>query len=148
MPAPYTYYAPTTTVTDTRAAFDRLAIIANVATSTPTSISTPTASSSFSQSTEIGTSSNVTIDREEYEPLAMSENSVMVNPIVVTETFSGNQTVQTSEPSIGITDGKPMLVALLTTLRDMLVALVHAIQARPTFGFQAPWQPAQPLIMR
>ncbi len=69
-------------------------------------------------------------------------NSVAVNPILVTETFSGREPTIVQQPVSSSTANKTLIVALLTTLRDLLVSFLHALTTRSTYGFQGAWHPA------
>jgi hypothetical protein len=124
-------------------------MLAGGSNTTGTSHSTQTGTSAPTQLNpdlyDIGTSttggSNVTIDEGVINTIA--DNSVAVNPIHVTETFSQGQPTQVSPPKATTTNtaaNKSLIVALLTTLRDLLVSFVNVLKSRSSAGFQGSWQ--------
>ncbi len=150
VPPPYTYPIATTTsgTQNGPSAYDQIQLYSGTNT-TGTSLGTQTSTSAPTQLNgdlyDIGTTStggsNVGEDLGVMDTLA--ENSVAVNPIHVTETFTHDEPTVvapgTSTNSSAVLN-KSLVVALLTTLRDLLLSFVNILKNRPSVGFQAPWQ--------
>lgn len=159
VPPPYSYPLATTSTKNTTtgsSAFDQIQLIAGGSSTPGTSFGgTQTGTSAPTQLNpdlyDIGAStggSNVTVDEGVINTIA--DNSVAVNPIHVTETFSQGQPTQVSPSKATTTNAvanKPLIVALLTTLRDLLVSFVNVLKSRSSAGFQGSWQaiPATPV---
>ncbi len=71
----------------------------------------------------------------------LAENSVALNPIHVTQTFSGNEpTVVQATSGANAAANKSLIVALLTTLRDLLVSFVNVLKSQNSYGFEGAWR--------
>jgi len=121
------------------------------------------ATTSSSQSTQSGTSaptqlnpnlsdivrgngtggSNIIEDIGVQDTLAI--NSVAVNPIHVTETFTHDEPTLVAPPTatsgtVTTSANQTLIVALLTTVRNLLVSFVNVLKSHSTSGFQGAWQ--------
>lgn len=152
IPPPYTYQNLSTTTRPTTSgpsAYEQLEILSGSQT-TGTSLGSGTGTSAPTQLnpdlTDIvkgnGTGgSNIVMDEGVMDTLA--ENSVKVNPIHVTETFSRDEpTLVAPATSSGLNTGAntSLVVALLTTLRNLLVTFVNILKSHSTDGFKGSWQ--------
>ncbi len=165
VPPPYPYSLGTSSNPSSGpSAYQKLELIArdpdasSSSQSTPTSVSAPTQLNGDLNDIQSGSTdgtnsslntveANTTGGTNETNPAGgtIAKNSVSVNPIHVTETFSGSQPTMV-QPSQAATSGlnaaasKSLILALLTTLRDLLVSYLHFLQSRSTYGFQGSWQ--------
>lgn len=133
--------------------YDKLKQLASTSQSTGTSVSTGTSLNGSASSTRLNGDlydidyggSHTGGANIEVETLAvMATSSVAINPVHVTQTFSGtNAPPQTAGTDVRTAQNQSLVVALLTTLRDLLVSYLKFLQTRTTYGFQRAWQPAQ-----
>ncbi len=133
--------------------YDKLKQLASTSQSTGTSVSTGTSLNGSASSTRLngdlydidyGGSHTGGANIEVGTLAVMATSSVAINPVHVTQTFSGtNAPPQTAGTDVRTAQNQSLVVALLTTLRDLLVSYLKFLQTRTTYGFQGAWQPAQ-----
>ncbi len=159
VPPPYTFPLATTTSTtgsgsQTTSYYDKLALLASSSLSTGTSVNT-SSQSGTSTSTQLNDDlTNIDTGSTNVGGVVALENtiatnSVAINPIRVTETFSQpNQptVVATASSGAQAAQNKTLIVALLTTLRDLLASYLKFLQSQPAYGFQGSWQPKQTML--
>ncbi len=150
-PPPYTF--PTSTSTnigggsDTQSYYEKLLLMAS---SSSTGTSAPTGGSLTGSSTQLnddlydidtGSTQTGGTNTQEGTLAVIATNSVAINPIHVTQTFSGtNNPPQTASTGLSSAQNKSLIVALLTTLRDLLVSYLNFLKSQPKYGFQGSWQ--------
>jgi hypothetical protein len=149
---PYTFPTGTTTsstnTSQTTSYYDKLALLAG---STQTGASAPTGGQNGASSTilngdlydiDYGNKERANIDDVQIPVIAT--NSVAINSIHVTETFTQPTAVQSAPSGAQAAKNQTLIVALLTTLRDLLVSYLKFLKSQPTYGFEGSWQLKQP----
>ncbi len=156
VPPPYTVPLSTSTNTTTNTQqtmsyYDKLALFADGGqagvpvktggTGTGTSAPTVLNNDLYDITTDTTTGgSNVLED----ELPVIATNSVAINSVHVTETFTQPKqptAVQSASSGVQKAQNQALIVALLTTLRDLLVTYLNFLKTHPTTGFQGAWQP-------
>lgn len=160
VPPPYTSPLNTTSrpATSTRelTTYERLQLIAHESVSSGTSQSAPTSTSAPTQlnadlsDIDLGTNTSNLVQGDLALAPTLAQGSVAVKPIHVTETFSQNAPTVVQQATTGAqTANQSLIIALMTTLRDLLVSFVNVLKSRPSYGFQGAWQsPATDAIYR
>ncbi len=153
VPPPYVYPLSTslTTGTQTNNYYDRLNMLASTSQSTGASTATG-GSTNTGSSTQLndnlfdidnGTSNTGGANLDDNRPIVISTTSVAINPIHVTQTFSGSQPQPVATTSLKANQNQSLIITLLTAVRDLLVSYLKFLKAQPTYGFQGAWKPAQ-----
>lgn len=155
VPPPYSFPLSTSTNTGDSQAnnyYERLQLLAS-SSQTGTSASTGSSLTGSASSTQLnsdlydidyGSSNTGGSNLDDNTPIAIATNSVAINPIHVTETFTGtNKPPQTTSTGLSTSQNQSIIMTLLTAVRDLLVSYVKLLKSQTTYGFQGAWQPAQ-----
>lgn len=139
--------SPAINATGTLSALDQLIMISGGSSSTKTGGSTGTSTSSPVKLNDNLNDVIVTptggANVSDILSNTLATGSIAINTVYVPETFSGSPSqfaTSAGKPSNTSTISQPMLVSVLTAIRDYLVIVLNQLRTKNTAGFKGPWQ--------